>query len=54
MPDLIAARNSAVTGTLRVREENMEGVDWRIPEMTESMLVLCKKAPGHSTGLASK
>jgi len=55
--DLIAARDAAVTGTQRVREENMEGVDRRtkaIPELTEGTLVLRKRPPGHSTGLASR
>ncbi|ROT61463.1 hypothetical protein C7M84_020752 [Penaeus vannamei] len=47
--DLLAARDAAVTGTQRVREENMEGVDKRkkaIPELREGTLILRKRPPG--------
>ncbi|ROT76340.1 hypothetical protein C7M84_005068 [Penaeus vannamei] len=56
--DLLAARDAAVTGTQRVREENMEGVDKRtkaIPELREGTLILRKRPPGQArAGLASR
>ncbi|ROT79955.1 hypothetical protein C7M84_001325 [Penaeus vannamei] len=48
--DLIAARDAAVTGTQRVREDNIEAVDRRTkatPELTLGTLVIRKRqAPG--------
>ncbi|XP_047470482.1 uncharacterized protein LOC125026223 [Penaeus chinensis] len=56
--DLLAARDAAVTGTQKVREENMKGVDRRtkaIPELREGSLILRKKPPGQGrAGLASR
>lgn len=56
--DLIAARDAAVTGTQRVREDNIEAVDRRTkatPELTLGTLVIRKRqAPGKAGGLASR
>lgn len=56
--DLIAARDAAVTGTQRVREDNMEAVDRKTkatPELTIGSLVIKKRqAPGKAGGLASR
>lgn len=54
---MIAARDAAVTGSQRVREKDMEGIDQRtraIPELAEGTLVLCNSPAGNDTSLASR